>query len=63
MNPFDNPDAEFRVLVNDLGQHSLWPVFRDVPAGWTSVFGPGPRTEAMTYVETHWTDITPVRAS
>ena len=25
------------VLVNDEGQHSLWPAFREIPAGWTSV--------------------------
>lgn len=58
-NPFDDPDAEFLVLVNDEDQHSLWPVFADVPAGWTTVFGPGAREAALEYVETHWTDMRP----
>ncbi len=35
MNPFDEPDATFRVLVNDEGQHSLWPAFAEIPDGWT----------------------------
>ncbi|MBB4779097.1 uncharacterized protein YbdZ (MbtH family) [Streptomyces rapamycinicus] len=35
MNPFDDPDAEFLVLVNHEGQYSLWPTFADVPEGWT----------------------------
>lgn len=34
VNPFDDPDATFLVLVNDEGQHSLWPAFADVPDGW-----------------------------
>ncbi len=44
-NPFEDPDASYLVLVNDEGQHSLWPVFAEVPDGWKSVFGeqwPGP---------------------
>ncbi|HET8970784.1 MAG TPA: MbtH family protein [Candidatus Nanopelagicales bacterium] len=59
MNPFDDPDGTFSVLVNDAGQHSLWPVFRDVPDGWTPVFGPGSRDAALDYVERHWPDISP----
>ena len=30
-NPFEDPDANYLVLVNDEGQHSLWPVFAAVP--------------------------------
>ncbi|MGW2659221.1 MbtH family protein, partial [Streptomyces sp. NPDC001478] len=39
-NPFDDQDGTFLVLVNDENQHSLWPQFADVPAGWTTVHGP-----------------------
>lgn len=38
-NPFENDDAPYFVLVNDEGQHSLWPTFAEVPAGWRIVFG------------------------
>jgi uncharacterized protein YbdZ (MbtH family) len=31
-NPFDDEDGAFFVFVNDEEQHSLWPVFADVPA-------------------------------
>ncbi|MET9258945.1 MbtH family protein [Amycolatopsis sp. NPDC004079] len=58
-NPFENDDADYRVLVNDEGQHSLWPVFADVPAGWTAVFGPSPRPECLDYVDRNWTDMRP----
>ncbi|HEX7304844.1 MbtH family protein [Lentzea sp.] len=58
-NPFDAPDEQFRVLVNAAGQHSLWPAFADVPAGWTSVFGLAGRESCLTYVQEHWTDLRP----
>jgi MbtH protein len=59
VNPFDDEQGSFAVLVNDELQHSLWPASFDVPAGWQVVFGPGPRPDCLSYVETHWTDIRP----
>ena len=58
-NPFDDENGTFHVLVNDEEQHSLWPVFKDVPSGWRVVFGPASRPEALDYVDTHWTDLRP----
>jgi uncharacterized protein YbdZ (MbtH family) len=58
-NPFDDPDGTFLVLVNDEGQHSLWPEFADVPSGWTRTFGPAPRTECLDHITTAWTDLRP----
>ncbi|MER6670653.1 MbtH family protein [Amycolatopsis japonica] len=58
-NPFENPDGTYLVLVNNEGQHSLWPEFVEVPAGWTTKFGPAPRPECLEYVETNWTDLRP----
>lgn len=60
-NPFDDTTGTFRVLVNDLQQHSLWPSFADVPAGWVLVFGPANREDCLEFVEENWTDITPRR--
>ncbi len=59
MNPFDDPDGRFVVLVNDEGQHSLWPTFADVPAGWTQVFGEDSREACLQYVDANWTDMRP----
>ncbi|MFI6980430.1 MbtH family protein [Embleya sp. NPDC050154] len=58
-NPFDDEDGEFRVLVNDLGQHSLWPEFAAVPDGWTLAHGPCARSVALDWIGTHWTDLGP----
>lgn len=59
-NPFENPDGTFLVLVNDEGQHSLWPAFADVPAGWTVALAGTDRQSCLTYVEEHWTDMRPL---
>ncbi|EID72835.1 MULTISPECIES: MbtH family protein [Rhodococcus] len=58
-NPFDDEDGRFYVLVNDEGQHSLWPTFAEVPAGWAVVFGEDARQSCLSYVETNWTDMRP----
>lgn len=58
-NPFEDENASYQVLVNDEGQHSLWPQTIDVPAGWTVAFGPASRRDCLDYVETSWTDMRP----
>ncbi|MFF0560446.1 MbtH family protein [Streptomyces sp. NPDC004266] len=58
-NPFDDPDATFKVLVNDEGQHSLWPAFAAVPEGWRVALADTDRTACLAYVEEHWTDMRP----
>ncbi|MCH0564649.1 MULTISPECIES: MbtH family protein [unclassified Streptomyces] len=58
-NPFDDEDGRFCVVVNDEEQHSLWPVFIEVPAGWRVVLGEASRSECLEYVERNWTDLRP----
>lgn len=58
-NPFEDENATYRVLVNDEGQHSLWPSFADVPDGWHIVHDEDTRAACLEYVETHWTDMRP----
>jgi MbtH protein len=58
-NPFDDPEGRFFVLVNNEGQHSLWPSFVEVPAGWTVVHGEDNRDACLSYVEENWTDLRP----
>ncbi|RUL78901.1 MbtH family protein [Dyella choica] len=58
-NPFDDEKHSFFVLVNHEGQHSLWPQFAQIPAGWEPVFGPDARQPCLDYVEAHWQDMRP----
>lgn len=59
INPFDDDDGEFLVLVNDEEQNSLWPTFADVPAGWQVVYGGADRAACLDYIDHNWTDIRP----
>ncbi|HEY3868798.1 MAG TPA: MbtH family protein [Actinocrinis sp.] len=58
-NPFEDPDGTYFVLTNAEGQHSLWPVFAEVPEGWQVVFGQAGLAESLEYVEQNWTDMRP----
>jgi len=46
-------------LVNDEGQYSLWPVFAEVPDGWTVALAETDRQSALDHIEEHWTDLRP----
>ena len=59
INPFDDDNGSFFVLVNDEEQHSLWPTFADVPAGWRVVYGEADRAACLDYIEQNWPDIRP----
>lgn len=59
VNPFEDPDATYRVLINDEGQHSLWPSFAPVPAGWSVVHDEDTREASIEYIASSWTDMRP----
>ncbi|MEU2737117.1 MbtH family protein [Streptomyces sp. NPDC007095] len=52
-NPFENDGASHFVLVHDESQHSLWPAFAEIPAGWKAVHGEDTRAACLEYVEQH----------
>jgi|1185.fasta_scaffold933614_1 MbtH protein len=58
-NPFEDEDGRYHVLVNDEGQHSLWPTFIDVPEGWRVALEDDTREACLDYVEKNWTDMRP----
>jgi MbtH protein len=59
MNPFEDADASYLVLVNDEGQHSLWPAFAEVPDGWDVVHGEAARQDCLEFIEKSWQDMRP----
>ena len=58
-NPFEDENGTYHVLINDEGQHSLWPAFIDVPEGWTIVHKSDTRAACLEYVNQNWTDMRP----
>jgi MbtH protein len=49
--PFEDQDASFVVLVNNKGQHSLWPAFTEVPDGWMIIFGEAGHRDCLDFIE------------
>jgi MbtH protein len=58
-NPFEDENGIYHVLVNDEGQHSLWPSFVEVPKGWTIVHEADSRAACLEFISRHWTDMRP----
>ncbi|EJL6262070.1 MbtH family protein [Vibrio cholerae] len=57
INPFDEPENQFFVLINHNNQYSLWPEFKGIPSGWKSTFGPSLKQDCIDYIEANWHDI------
>ncbi len=49
----------FKVVVNDEGFHSIWPVDRPNPLGWADGGKVGVKSECLDYIAEVWTDMTP----
>lgn len=56
---FDDDSINFRVVANHQEQYSIWPSFKDIPAGWIAVGPEGNREECLDYIEKVWTDMRP----
>ena len=57
-------DAEdtttYKVVVNHEEQYSIWPAYKEVPAGWREVGKQGPKADCLSYIEEVWTDMRPL---
>jgi MbtH protein len=58
-NPFEDENGTYHVLINEEGQHSLWPSFIEVPDGWTIVHKADKRAACLEFIEKNWTDMRP----
>ncbi|WDD94226.1 MbtH family NRPS accessory protein [Burkholderia sp. FERM BP-3421] len=55
----DADDVVYTVVINDEAQYSIWPTFRDVPAGWREVGVRGPKADCLAHIDAVWTDMRP----
>jgi MbtH protein len=58
-NPFEDENGVFHVLVNEEGQHSLWPSFIEVPQGWRIIHESDSRAACLDFINKNWTDMRP----
>jgi MbtH protein len=52
-------ERRYQVVVNDEEQYSIWPVGRDVPAGWRAEGVAGTEEQCATHIERVWVDMRP----
>jgi MbtH protein len=50
----------YNVVVNHEEQYSIWPVDRELPAGWRAVGKSGSKQECLDYIKEVWTDMRPL---
>ena len=61
MSTNDREDTTiYRVVVNHEEQYSIWPVDRDLPAGWRDAGKQGQKQECLDYIKEVWTDMRPL---
>ena len=53
-------DEQYQVVLNDEEQYSIWPLERDLPAGWRAEGTTGDRTACLAHIEAVWTDMRPL---
>jgi MbtH protein len=53
-------ETNYRVVVNDEEQYSIWQSDRELPAGWRAEGMAGPREECLAHIGQIWTDMRPL---
>lgn len=51
---------DYRVVVNEEEQYSIWFADRELPPGWREVGVSGKKTECLDHIEKVWTDMRPL---
>jgi MbtH protein len=52
--------TSYQVVVNHEEQYSIWPLRRQVPAGWTDGGVSGTKEECLAHIEKVWVDMRPL---
>jgi MbtH protein len=52
-------DIDYKVLINQEGQYSIWPETKPAPNGWEETGPSGSKQEVLEWVKTNWTDMRP----
>ena len=60
MTDHEDDTTIYKVVVNHEEQYSIWPAWKEIPAGWTDVGRKGPKDECLAYIKEVWTDMRPL---
>lgn len=56
----EDENAVYKVVVNHEEQYSIWPDYKEIPAGWRAVGKAGPKADCLEYIKEVWTDMRPL---
>ena len=59
MNPDEQEEKIYKVVINAEEQYSIWPADRQNAPGWSDAGKSGPKDECLAYIKDIWTDIRP----
>ncbi|WP_394836379.1 MbtH family NRPS accessory protein [Pendulispora rubella] len=60
MNMDTDDETVYVVVMNHEEQYSIWPDYKDLPAGWNAVGKKGPKKDCLSYIDEVWTDMRPL---
>ena len=52
--------TQYKVVVNQEQQYSIWAVEKKNPLGWTDAGKTGSKTECLAHIKEVWTDMRPL---
>ncbi|MGP3922719.1 MbtH family protein [Streptomyces sp. 8N616] len=52
-------DVLYLVVTNDEEQYSIWPAYRELPAGWQARTPATGKQACLDHIREHWTDMRP----
>lgn len=53
-------DDGFLVVINSEEQYSIWPLTRELPAGWRDAGKQGSKDACLAHIDEVWTDMRPL---
>jgi MbtH protein len=56
----EEDDVIYRVIINHEEQYSIWPSYKENPAGWKDGGKTGNKQECLDYIQEVWTDMRPL---
>jgi len=60
INPDEEDNTIYLVVMNHEEQYSIWPDYKAIPSGWKAIGKSGNKQECLNYIKDVWTDMRPL---
>ncbi|MEY8240029.1 MAG: MbtH family NRPS accessory protein [Cycloclasticus sp.] len=57
---WDSEGTIFNVVKNHEEQYSIWPDYKELPAGWSLAGKTGNKEQCLAFIKETWTDMRPL---